>query len=284
MPRLLAVALCLSLAAATAPALAETPPPPSAPPAPPPPSADDGEGAPSTTEPGPRVERHVFEERLSPYGRWVVTPEYGRVWVPNGVAADWRPYSMGRWVLTDWGWTFVSDDPYGWAVYHYGRWNYGPAWGWYWVPGPRWAPAWVSWRYGGLYSAWAPLAPRGVAVWSVSSPYWVAVRTEHFTQPIRGVALAAGATAAAVAQTSPLAGPASRPMMGRYGPPVAGVAKATGQQLRPVSAPNVVPGAHAYAGPPRGVPGGSRIGKGPGATPPSGPPPGFRHGRGKRWR
>ncbi len=33
-----------------------------------------------------------FYQPLTPYGRWVDTPDYGRVWVPGGVAADWRPY------------------------------------------------------------------------------------------------------------------------------------------------------------------------------------------------
>jgi hypothetical protein len=31
--------------------------------------------------------------------------------------------------------------------------------GWVWVPGTRWAPAWVSWRSGDGYYGWAPLPP-----------------------------------------------------------------------------------------------------------------------------
>src|SRR3982750_19182 len=65
----------------------------------------------------------VFYERLSPYGYWTFVAPYGRVWVP-AVGYGWRPYYYGQWVLTDWGWTFVSDDPWGWAAYHYGRWNW----------------------------------------------------------------------------------------------------------------------------------------------------------------
>src|SRR5207237_6460179 len=60
----------------------------------------------------------VFYDRLTPYGSWVVVAPYGRVWVPAGVGYGWRPYYYGRWVLTDWGWTFASDDPWGWAAYH----------------------------------------------------------------------------------------------------------------------------------------------------------------------
>src|SRR3954466_2387579 len=126
----------------------------------------------------PPVERDVsdvgvFYERLSPYGYWTEVADYGRVWV-RYVHAGWRPYYFGRWVLTDWGWTFVSDDPWGWAGYHYGRWNWGVGVGWYWIPGRVWGPAWVSWRYGGGYAAWCPLGPPGV-YFGYRHPAWVAV-------------------------------------------------------------------------------------------------------------
>jgi hypothetical protein len=54
---------------------------------------------------------------------------------------------------------WVSDEPWGWATYHYGRWANVDGTGWVWVPGYQWAPAWVSWRYGGGYAGWAPLPP-----------------------------------------------------------------------------------------------------------------------------
>ena len=47
----------------------------------------------------------------------------------------------------------------GWAPFHYGRWLYYNSLGWSWIPGYRWAPAHVSWRYGGDYVGWAPLIP-----------------------------------------------------------------------------------------------------------------------------
>jgi len=34
----------------------------------------------------------------------------------------------------------VSDEPWGWACYHYGTWVDDPAVGWVWVPGVEWAP------------------------------------------------------------------------------------------------------------------------------------------------
>jgi hypothetical protein len=62
-------------------------------------------------------------------------------------------------VTTDYGWTWASNEPFGWATYHYGRWAWDPRLGWLWVPGTVWGPAWVSWQYGGGYVGWAPLPP-----------------------------------------------------------------------------------------------------------------------------
>ena len=49
------------------------------------------------------------------------------------------------------GWTWISDEPYGWATYHYGRWYDDPEIGWSWVPSNEWAPSWVSWQEGANY-------------------------------------------------------------------------------------------------------------------------------------
>src|SRR5882672_7602363 len=87
-----------------------------------------------------------FYDALSPYGRWVDYPSYGWCWSPAGVAAEWRPYSDGYWVYSDFGWTWVDYEPWGWAPFHYGRWLEDPQYGWLWVPGTEWAPAWVAWR------------------------------------------------------------------------------------------------------------------------------------------
>jgi hypothetical protein len=99
-----------------------------------------------------------FHEQLSPYGRWVAREGYGEVWVPY-VASGWRPYTTGHWVYTDQGWAWVADESWGWAPFHYGRWYYESGFGWGWVPGTVWAPAWVAWRHGGGYVGWAALPP-----------------------------------------------------------------------------------------------------------------------------
>lgn len=106
------------------------------------------------------VDINIFYNALAPYGTWVDHSGYGRVWYPRGVAAGWRPYSDGRWAYNaQYGWIWVSDWVWGWAPFHYGRWAWDDWYGWIWVPGRVWAPAWVFWRYGGGYAAWAPMPP-----------------------------------------------------------------------------------------------------------------------------
>src|ERR1043166_4196324 len=92
-----------------------------------------------------------FYQPLSPYGQWVIIGSYGRCWRPTRVDSDWRPYCNGHWLRTDAGCSWCSDEPWGWATYHYGRWDYSSQYGWYWVPERQWAPAWVSWHEGGGY-------------------------------------------------------------------------------------------------------------------------------------
>jgi len=106
-----------------------------------------------------RVSIDLFYDQLAPYGDWIEVSDYGYCWQPRDVGENWRPYTVGRWVYTDAGWTWDSEEPFAWAVYHYGRWAHLERAGWIWVPGTEWAPAWVSWRRGGRYVGWAPLPP-----------------------------------------------------------------------------------------------------------------------------
>ena len=103
----------------------------------------------------------MFYEKLDPYGEWRETNDYGYVWQPREAESsrDWRPYTEGRWAYSDAGWTWISDEKFGWATYHYGRWVKLRRIGWVWVPGDEWAPAWVSWRTSKDYVGWAPLPP-----------------------------------------------------------------------------------------------------------------------------
>src|SRR5260370_1264101 len=108
---------------------------------------------------GGGVDISFFYDQLSPYGHWVESRAYGWVWLPYRIGVSWRPYAAGHWVMTDYGWTWVSDEPFGWATYHYGRWVFDPDYGWEWIPGYEWGPAWVAWRTGYGYIGWAPLPP-----------------------------------------------------------------------------------------------------------------------------
>jgi hypothetical protein len=108
---------------------------------------------------GVAVDLGFFYDDLASYGNWIERPSYGWVWTPSQVSTSWRPYQDGHWVWTDQGWTWISEEPYGWATYHYGRWYEDPEIGWSWVPGDEWAPAWVDWQAGDDYVGWAPLPP-----------------------------------------------------------------------------------------------------------------------------
>jgi len=119
-------------------------------------------------------------EDLDAYGNWSENAEYGAIWTPRAVAADWAPYRSGHWVwVAPWGWNWVGYEPWGFAPFHYGRWvhHYG-RWGW--VPGrriarPVYAPAMVAWigtpgigvslAIGNRPTVgWFPLAPHEVYV------------------------------------------------------------------------------------------------------------------------
>lgn len=127
---------------------------------------------------------------LDSYGDWRNTSDYGAVWYPRAVAADWAPYRFGRWAwVAPWGWTWIDAAPWGFAPFHYGRWAM-IAGRWAWVPGrpvprPVYAPALVGWvgdpgwsvsfSFGAAPAVgWFPLAPREVFVPAYRySPHYV---------------------------------------------------------------------------------------------------------------
>lgn len=108
---------------------------------------------------------------LAGYGEWADVSPYGQVWRPY-VVDGWQPFSDGYWAWTSAGWTWVSYEPYGWLVYHYGDWDYDPDFGWFWIPGTTWSPARVRWYSYGGYVGWAPIGPRGTR-WA---PPWEGAR------------------------------------------------------------------------------------------------------------
>jgi hypothetical protein len=125
----------------------------------------------------------IGAEDLEGNGDWETDATYGAVWYPSGVAVGWAPYSCGRWAwVAPWGWSWVGCESWGFAPFHYGRWNrFGERWGW--VPGPPglrpvYAPALVvfaggkDFRVGGVaVTGWFPLGPGEPYVpWYHASP------------------------------------------------------------------------------------------------------------------
>ena len=101
----------------------------------------------------------LFFDVLAPYGSWSEDARLGLVWLPQreGVGEAFVPYAThGRWThrafetaatdapIDEYVW--VSDLPWGWVTFHYGRWTFAGDRGWAWVPGRRYAGAWVDWR------------------------------------------------------------------------------------------------------------------------------------------
>jgi hypothetical protein len=130
---------------------------------------------------------------LDRYGTWRTDNQYGPVWYPSSVAADWSPYSVGRWIYDPYyGWSWVDAAPWGWAPSHYGRWvRVSGYWGW--APGPVvaapvYAPAVVAFFGGHNFSigigigapavGWLPLGwgepivPWWGGVGFVGVPWW----------------------------------------------------------------------------------------------------------------
>ena len=100
-----------------------------------------------------------FYTNLAPYGQWIDDAGYGYVFSPD-VDGSFRPYyTNGHWAMTEYGNTWVSDYPWGWACFHYGRWTFDPYYGGLWIPGSIWGPAWVGWRSVDGYYGWAPFGP-----------------------------------------------------------------------------------------------------------------------------
>ncbi len=103
------------------------------------------------------AEIRYYTDELDGHGEWVDVPEVGWCWRPRGLEAEWRPYWRGRWGAYPGGMTWVSDDPWGYVTFHFGRWGWSSAWGWYWMPGRYYSPAWVAWNWFDGYYGWAPL-------------------------------------------------------------------------------------------------------------------------------
>lgn len=114
-----------------------------------------------------------FHDALAPYGTWVHVSACSDCWRPY--TPGFVPYTSGRWVSTAYGMTWEGDEPWAWAPYHYGHWVFSAQYGWLWVPGYDWAPARVSWLYGGDYIGWSPAYNAGY-----DPSLWIVVNRNDF--------------------------------------------------------------------------------------------------------
>ncbi|HEX3543987.1 MAG TPA: FecR family protein [Candidatus Acidoferrum sp.] len=74
---------------------------------------------------------------LYTYGGFYPVAGLGYGWQPYGVGLGWSPfdYGYGNWFYgSQFGWSFIGSQPWGWLPYHYGGWFFQPGIGWLWVP------------------------------------------------------------------------------------------------------------------------------------------------------
>lgn len=144
---------------------------------------------------------------LDPYGNWRTIAEYGPVWFPGNLDAEWVPDRFGHFVQAQpWDMHWVEDKPWGFAPFHYGRWkNINGEWGW--VPPssakssgtemqfavrPYYAPALVAFAkfapgtvQPGAVVGWFPLGPGEAWVpgFQTSSTYLMRVNATNTALP-----------------------------------------------------------------------------------------------------
>ena len=147
----------------------------------------------TNAQPDQQIDFNYFYSALQPYGEWIDLGDNLIVWRPNGTREGWRPYSEGQWTWTDQGWYWDSNEDFGWATYHYGRWYNDKNYGWIWFPDYQWGPSWVEWRYDNDNIGWAPLPPyadfnsnKGIRFsteWHSPYNYWNFVSYRRFGEP-----------------------------------------------------------------------------------------------------
>jgi hypothetical protein len=127
---------------------------------------------------------------LARFGAWSAGQDGASWWTPARLPAGWQPFQQGAWGWSArWGWTWIDDQPWGFAPSHYGRWAMLRG-HWAWTPGqwgaarPVYAPAVVGWFGGAVLAVdgapatgWVALAPDEPLFpgYAVSAKYWNAL-------------------------------------------------------------------------------------------------------------
>ena len=117
-----------------------------------------------------RGEAYTLEEN----GRWEEVRYEGvlrRLWRPS-IAADWTPFTAGRWTDYHGDNTWIPNEQFGYVTHHYGNWIYIDNF-WYWAPpqvnvrigagpflaiGLGWYPGRVGWIHSEAEIGWVVLA------------------------------------------------------------------------------------------------------------------------------
>jgi hypothetical protein len=125
---------------------------------------------------------------LNPYGTWAKVDSTHWAFTPLDHGA---PYTNGRWIYTEFGWTWLGNLPHSWLTEHYGFWKRGENHLWSWFPGPYWLPQAVEIRAAPDAIGWrsAEVDDDGNFVESPTDRYtktdeWTFVSLAQFAGPI----------------------------------------------------------------------------------------------------
>jgi hypothetical protein len=105
------------------------------------------------------------------YGEWVWHDLCGYVWRPSYNDyypwGGWQPYFYGSWREINDQLFWVPEEKWGWVPYHLGVWLWSKKYGWLWMPGSAFAPAWAAWDFAMGYYSWRPWS-----LWDWNSSYY----------------------------------------------------------------------------------------------------------------
>ena len=109
----------------------------------------------------PKAVFYFAQKYSNLYGEWVWDDLYGYVWRPylNDLrfpGGTWQPYFYGQWREINDQLFWVPEESWGWVPYHLGLWIWNNKYGWVWIPGSAFAPAWATWEFFTGYYAWRP--------------------------------------------------------------------------------------------------------------------------------
>jgi len=108
----------------------------------------------------PKAVFYFAQKYSNIYGEWVWDDLFGYVWRPHYNDyypwGNWSPYFYGQWREVNGQLFWVPEESWGWVPYHLGLWIWNEKYGWLWLPGSAFAPAWATWEFFRGYYTWRP--------------------------------------------------------------------------------------------------------------------------------